>query len=81
MGDRGRPPMYSDDARVYLSATGKVKLQHGSDRRAIVNALVEHGGCMTLAELDKQFGFIIRGRVYALQRAGWVRIESQGGSE
>jgi len=64
-----------------LSATGETKLQSGSDRRAIVNTLVEHGGSMTLKELDDQFGFVVRERVFALMRAGWVRIEAAGGNK
>lgn len=71
----GRPPTYSDKAKVFLSATGRSKLQLGSERRAIVTALVDHGGMMTLQELDDKFGFIIRTKVFALQRSGWVRIE------
>jgi len=71
----GRPVMYTDDTKVYLCATGKAKLQAGSDRRAIVNVLVENSGCMTMAEIDKHFGFCIRDKVFALQKAGWVRIE------
>lgn len=75
MAVKGRPPAYGDDARVYLSATGKSKLQAGSDRRAIVNVLIEHGGTMTLKELDDHFGFVIRDVAIRLQRAGWLRIE------
>lgn len=71
----GRPVMYTDQARVFLSATGASKLQPGSDRRAIVNALVDKGGSLTLGELDALFGFVVREKVFALQRAGWVRIE------
>jgi len=75
----GRPPTYSDDAKVYLSATeGGCKLQKGSERRAIINALVDSGGVMTLAELDAKFGYIIREPVMALQRAKWLRIEEAG---
>lgn len=76
----GRPPIYTDDSRVYLSTTGKTKLQEGSDRRAIVNALVASGGAMTLKELDDKFGFIVRDKVFALQRAGWVRIGEEAKS-
>ncbi len=71
----GRPPVYGDDSCVYLHATGSAKLQSGSDRRAIVNVLVENGGSMTMLELDAHFGFDVRERVLALQKAGWVRIE------
>lgn len=71
----GRPPIYTGSSPVFLSATGKTKLQTGSDRRAIINVLVDHGGSMTLEELDQHFGFSVRERVFALQRSGWVRIE------
>jgi len=81
MSKVGRPVIYTDAARVFLSTTGRFKLQPGSDRRAIVNRLVDHGGSMTLGELDAAFGFVIRDKVFALQRAGWVRIEPAGGSQ
>lgn len=71
----GRPVVYGDESRVYLHATGRAKLQAGSDRRAIVNVLVENGGSMTMRELDEHFGFDVRDRVLALKKAGWVRIE------
>lgn len=71
----GRPPQYSDAAKVFLNTTGRSKLQMGGERRAIVNVLVDAGGVMTLKEIDEKFGFIIRTKVFALQRAGWVRIE------
>lgn len=71
----GRPPVYSDTDKVFVSATGKTRLQTNSDRRAIINVLVENGGTMTLGELDKHFGFSIRETVLVLKRIGWVRIE------
>lgn len=79
--DVGRPPLYSDRARVYLCTTGRSKLQTGGERRAVINALVEHGGMMTLQELDDKFGFVIRPKVFALQRSGWVRIEEREGGK
>jgi hypothetical protein len=74
-GIPGRPPAYTDSSKVFLSATGKSKLQTDSDRRAIVNLLVDSGGVLTLGEINASFGFDIRERVFALQKAGWVRIE------
>lgn len=71
----GRPVLYDDDTRVYINATGETKLQVGSERRAIINALADHSGTMTFGELDKLFGYVIRDRLFALQRAGWLRIE------
>lgn len=75
----GRPPAYDNDSRVFLDAKGKSKLQTDSDRRAIVNRLVDNGGVLTLGELNALFGFDIRERVFALQKAGWVRIEPAAG--
>lgn len=77
MKERGRPPIYSGSAKVYITTTGKSRLQPSSDRRAIINKLVDGGGCMTLDQIDSAFGFTIREKVVALQRAGWVRIEEQ----
>lgn len=77
MANIGRPPVYTDDARVFIAATGETKLQPGSERRAIVNKLVDNGGSMTLAELDAAFGYVVRDKVIALVRAGWVRVEPQ----
>lgn len=75
----GRPPNYSDRAKVFLCTTGRSRLQVGGARRAIINALVESGGMMTLKGLDDKFGFIIRPKVFALMRAGWLRIEEPEG--
>ena len=70
----GRPRKYSGDARVCVRSTGETKLQKASDRRAIVDVLIDAGGCMTLDEIDAHFGFDIRDRVLALERAGWLEV-------
>lgn len=75
MANIGRPPVYTDDARVFLSTTGETRLQPGSERRAIVNKIVDNGGSMTLAALDEAFGYVVRDKVIALVRAGWVKVE------
>lgn len=71
----GRPPTYTDDTRVCLAASGKYKLQQASDRRAVVQLLVDNAGCMTLGEINKHFGFDIRHRVMALVRLGWLEVQ------
>lgn len=71
---KGRPPIYTGGTKVRLSATGKSRLQHNSDRRAIVNMLVDHGGVATLDEINEHFGFDIRGRVGALIKSGWLEV-------
>lgn len=71
----GRPPIYQDDDVVRLSASGKSKLQPGSERRAIVNVIIEKRGVVTLKQLDEHFGYTVRSKVLSLQRAGWLIIE------
>ena len=72
----GRPKKYTDDTRVTLHARSGARLNRGSDRRAIVEVLLERGGTMTLGELDEHFGFSVRAVVYALERSQWVELES-----
>lgn len=71
----GRPKAYDDEARVCLHPRGNSKLHPGGDRRAIVELLLENGGCMTLAAIDEHYGFSVRDRVLALVRAGWLEVE------
>ena len=70
-----RPPTYEDDTKVQLCATGKSKLQENSDRKAIIQLLVNNGGVMDMGSIDAHFGFTIRGKVIALIRSGWLRIK------
>jgi len=72
----GRPPRYTDATRLRLQAQGKSRLQTCSDRRAIVNLLVARGGVLTLAQIDKHFGFRIRDVALSLVRAGWCVVET-----
>jgi hypothetical protein len=69
-----RPKTYTDDTKLRLNPNGTTKLQQASDRRAIVNLLVEHGGTLTLKEIDDHFGFDIRNKALALVRAGWLTV-------
>lgn len=70
-----RPAVYTDATVVAVSAKeASHKLQANSDRRAIVNYLVDSGGRATLKEIDEHFGFDIRKTVLALARAGWLEI-------
>lgn len=71
---RGRPKKYEDTARVCIRSKGRTRLQANSDRRAIVQFLVDRGGCATLGEIDTHFGFSIRSVVLALEKAGWVEV-------
>lgn len=69
----GRPNRYSDDFVVAVTgASARTKLQVGSDRRAIVNVIIDNGGSMTLGALDVVFGYDVRSKVMALMRNGWL---------
>ena len=74
MAIQGRPKIHTDKTKVRISATGKTKLQSQSDRRAIINALVDAGGVMTFGEINEHFGFDISAKVAALIRSGWLEI-------
>lgn len=71
-----RPVVYKDDSVVVVTTeNAKTKLQTGSERRAIVNVIIDKGGSMTLLELDEHFGYDIRPRVAALARSGWLEVK------
>jgi len=68
----GRPEQYGDNAQICVRTTGRSKLQKHSDRRAIVEAIIDAGGVMTLGQLDAHFEYSVRLKVLALVRSGWL---------
>lgn len=71
----GRPPIYSDTTRVCLCGRNAAsKLQEASDRRAIVNYLIDAGGCASVQDINSHFGFDIRKAISDLVRTGWLEI-------
>ena len=69
----GRPPVLSDADIVFVDgSTAKTILQAESDRRAMVNRLIELGGRASVGELNKSFGFDTRPRLLALMQQGWL---------
>ena len=70
-----RPVEYTDESYVYLRPDGNSRLQKFSDRRAIVNLIVDNGGKIKLREIDEFFDFPMREKVIALVRAGWLKME------
>lgn len=70
-----RPLKYTDATRVHITGRKpESRLQPASDRRAIVNVIIDNQGSMTLKEIDDHFGFDIREKVAALIRAGWLEV-------
>ncbi len=72
----GRPPILVDSSVVVLDATTAVtRIQNASERRAVVNFLIECGGRATLYDINARFDYDTKNVVLALLRTGWVRIE------
>lgn len=72
----GRPLSNTDKAMVFVTTnTAKSKLREGSERRAIVNRIIDAGGKIQLGKLVALCGYNIRGTVQALQAAGWLTVE------
>lgn len=57
-----------------VSHKAKSKLQLNSDRRAIVNRIIDDGGTATLEELNAHFGFDVSVQVYGLVSSGWLEV-------
>ena len=73
-----RPQTYTDTTVVRLSSPKNgSRLNRNSDRRAIMNAIMDAGGRMSLKEIDDIIGFDIRSTVIAMIRQGWLEIESE----
>lgn len=68
-----RPQTYTDDMRVCVAPDGSSRLQKDGDRRAVVDWLIDQGGCATLGEIDAAFGINMRPISSALVRAGWLK--------
>lgn len=72
-----RPRKYDEDTVVCLSSSGSGRLQKMSDRRAIVDLLIEHGGCMSIGAINAHFRFSMRQKVIALVRSGWLTVREE----
>lgn len=75
MSTKGRPPIYEDSTVVSVSGKkARSRLQQDSERRAIINAVVDGGGRMTIAQICEKFGYDLRGSIKALIRSGWLEV-------
>ena len=69
----GRKATYTDATQVSVQgATARSKLQTSSERRAIIDKIVDMGGTTTIAKLEAHFGYDLKGKVAALVRIGWL---------
>lgn len=69
----GRPPVLADSDVVYIDGrAANTILQSASDRRALVNRIVDIGGRATVKELNDLFGYDTRQLLLALSKQGWI---------
>jgi hypothetical protein len=68
----GRPKLFDDQTEVCIHARAGNKLQEASDRRAVVQLLVDNGGIMTIGNINRHFGFDMTDKVGDLVRSGWL---------
>ncbi len=74
----GRPFLLADQDVVFLAGKeAKSKLQESSDRRAIINRIIDFGGKATIGQLNAAFGYDVRAIVLALVKVHWLAIESK----
>lgn len=69
-----RPSIYTPSSAVRLRPLGYAKLQKASDRRAIIDMILDAGGAATIAAINDHFGYDQTAKVAALVRAGWLEL-------
>ena len=70
----GRNRKYELEDAVRIAPQGRTKLQADSDRRAVINYLIECGGMATLQEINEWFGYDISQVTRALINVGWLEV-------
>ncbi len=55
------------------SEAAQHNLQANSDRRAVLNAIIDAGGRCSVATLNSRFGFDVRTIANGLLRRGWIK--------
>lgn len=69
----GRKATYTNATQISVQgATARSKLQVGSERRAIIDKIVDLGGTTTIGKLEAHFGYDLKGKIAALIRIGWL---------
>jgi hypothetical protein len=73
----GRKFVIKPGQAVVLDAgNATAKLQKRSERRAIVDFVIEAGGKATIEEINEHFGYDCRHKVTTLAKVGWFRVEA-----
>lgn len=76
---QGRPAKWSDETVFALRGdTADTRLQEATDRRAVIDFLIEAGGRATKAEIDAHFGYDTLSVLTGCVRTGWLSHHSKG---
>lgn len=71
----GRTAIYTNDTKISVSGhTARSRLQPGSERRAIIDKVIDLGGAIDIGQLEEHFGYDLKGKVAALVRIGWLTV-------
>lgn len=71
----GRRALIKDNAMIIINSHGaSCKLQRRSERRAIVDAILDAGGAMPMSNINSIFGYDCRTKVLGLVKTGWLQI-------
>ena len=72
----GRPVLINDEDIIAIrSVTATSRLQQGSERRAMLNTIIDAGGKITMRELNELRGYECRSKIGQLVNHGWVAVE------
>lgn len=78
----GRPQKYHNDTVLILSGrNATTRLQKCSDRRALIDAIIDAGGRMTLGRANEHFGMDMRRAAISLVYSGWLVASDSEGTE
>lgn len=73
MKTKGRPAKLADEDVIAINGlTAKTALQEASERRAVINLLVELGGRARVHELMEARGYDVRAVLRSLLSGGWL---------
>lgn len=71
----GRKKVIGDnDVLCVTTQNARTRLQQNSDRRAMVNTIIDAGGKMTLTQLNASYGYDCRTVIGTLATLGWIAV-------
>lgn len=72
-----RPKTYDGATVVLLAPDGNTTLKKTSDRRAIVNFLIDSGGKATIKEISEHFEMDMTQSVRSMVHSRWLAVKEE----